>query len=408
MDKQNDIDLRAAIPATPDLCREAVLQAVSTYREEETMRKPTKLILAAALALMLLCGTAFAIVNHYSVRDYVAEGNPSAAFEEAIVPLETTATACGLSFTLGDAVFDGKDLAFTMTMTADEGASPLYIYPRLQGFCGDRELDVSHNGFGGAYDFGFLLPAADPQYALAADQGVNASLFNDAADGPVTWRYTLTLYRPRGELVEIRDWQPAAESYEAFEDNLRALHAQGKIGCSYGVDIEEYLDAVTSAPIDGTERAPYATFDERLMSTGMFEQVDTITFEFTTAVPETVSLTASAVFAFDGYTVTVVAIEQSFLQVDYVLEVVYDAPQPSEHHLEQFYALSDQNGNPLPFRSGRIDLADDQVTATVTGSVTRISDEPLTAITFTLDHLMTIDQNDTAEDMPSFTVELGK
>lgn len=48
------------------------------------------------------------------------------------------------------------------------------------------------------------------------------------------------------------------------------------------------------------------------------------------------------------------------------------------------------------------------VTATITGSVTRISDEPLTAITFTLDHLMTIDQNDTAEDMPSFTVELGK
>ncbi|MBQ7851203.1 MAG: hypothetical protein IJ343_15870, partial [Clostridia bacterium] len=220
MDKQHDIDLRAAIPDTPDFCREAVLQTVSTYREEETMRKPFKMILATALALMLLCGTAFAIVNHYSVRDYVADGKPSAAFEEAIVPLGTTATACGLSFTLGDAVFDGKDLAFTLNMTADEGASPLYVYPKLQGFCGERALDVDYWGFGGAYDFGFLLPGTDPAYALDADQGVNASLYNDAADSPVTWRYTLTLLRPTGELVDIRDWGPAAESFAAFEEQL--------------------------------------------------------------------------------------------------------------------------------------------------------------------------------------------
>lgn len=408
MDMQHDIDLRAAIPDTPDFCREAVLQTVSTYREEETMRKPFKMILATALALMLLCGTAFAIVNHYSVRDYVADGKPSGAFEEAIVPLGTTATACGLSFTLGDAVFDGKDLAFTLTMTVGEGASPLYVYPRLQGFCGERALDVDYWGFGGAYDFGFLLPGTDPAYALAADQGVNASLYNDAADGPVTWRYTLTLLRPTGELVEIRDWEPAAESFAAFEEQLRALHAEGKIGCSYGVDITDYLDAVTSTPTDETGRALPRTWDERMLSIGLFETADTITFEFTTAVPEKVSLTSPASFDFDGYTVTVKAIEQSFLQVDYVLEVVYDEPQPSEHHLEQFYALTDQNGSELAWRNALLELADDQRTATVTGSVTRISDEPLTAITFTLDHRMTIDPNDKAEDMPSFTVELDK
>ena len=408
MDKQHDIDLRAAIPATPDFCREAVLQAVRTYREERAMRRPYKMILATALALMLLCGTAFAIVNHYSVRDYVADGKPSVAFVEAIVPLETTATACGLSFTLGDAVFDGKDLAFTLTMAAGDGASPLYVAPKLQAFCGGRELEVDHGGFGGAYDFGFLLPSTDPGYALAADQGVNASLFNDTADGPVTWRYTLTLYRPTGELVDVSDWQPAAESFAAFEDRVRALHAEGRIGCSYGVDITDYLDAVASSPIDGTGRALYTTFDERLMSTGMFEVADTITFEFTTAVPEKVSLTGPATFDFDGYTVTVKSITQSFLQVNYVLEVIYDAPQPSEHHLEQFYALTDQNGSELAWRASMLDLADDGVTVTVTGSVTRISDEPLTAITFTLDHRMTIDQNDTAEDMPAFTVELSK
>ena len=76
--------------------------------------------------------------------------------------------------------------------------------------------------------------------------------------------------------------------------------------------------------------------------------------------------------------------------------------------MEQFYALYDQNGSELAWRNALLELADDQRTATVTGSVTRISDEPLTAITFALDHRMTIDQNDTAEDMPFFTVELDK
>ena len=160
MDQRNDIDLRGAIPETPEMCRDAVLQAVSTYREERYMRKPYKVVLMAAVIVMLLCSTAFALVHFYSVRNYVADGKTSEAFEEAIVPLETTAKSNGLSFTLGDAIFDGKDLAFTMTMTADEGTSPMYVSPKLQAFCGERELSISHNGFGGAYDFGFLLPGS--------------------------------------------------------------------------------------------------------------------------------------------------------------------------------------------------------------------------------------------------------
>ncbi|MBR6766462.1 MAG: hypothetical protein IKM02_00760, partial [Clostridia bacterium] len=53
-------------------------------------------------------------------------------------------------------------------------------------------------------------------------------------------------------------------------------------------------------------------------------------------------------------------------------------------------------------------LGDDKRTCTVYGSAERITDSPLTAITFRLDHEFTIDQNDTAEGMPSFTVALDK
>ena len=402
MDQRNDIDLRGAIPETPEMCRDAVLQAVSTYREESYMRKPNKVVLMAAVIVMLLCSTAFALVHFYSVRDYLANGQPSEAFEEAIVPLETTATSNGLSFTLGDAVFDGQDLVFTMTMTAIEDTTPLYVYPTLRGFCGDRELNVDYSGFDMAYNFGFLLPSANPAYMLDMNQGVSASLWNDMAEGEVTWQYTLYLYRPLGELVEISDLQHADAINGTGEDRIRALHNEGKIVCWLGVDISDYLDAVV------TEYVPDRTFAQRLMATGMFELVDTITFEFTTAVPEKVSLTGPTTFDFDGYTVTVKSIAQSFLQVDYELEIIYDEPQPHEHLLEQFYALDGQDGNILTKRNTLLELEDDMVTATVTGRVERISDEPLIAITFTLDHNLTIDQNDTAEDMPTFTVTLEK
>jgi len=218
----------------------------------------------------------------------------------------------------------------------------------------------------------------------------------------MTWQYTLSLYRPLGELVKISEQQLPAENDSAREEGIRALHNEGKIVCWNGVDISDYLDAVV------TEYVPDRTFAQRLMATGMFELVDTITFEFTTAVPEKIVLTGPTTFDFDGYTVTVKSIAQSFLQVDYELEIIYDEPQPHEYYLEQFYALSDQDGNILTRRNTLLELEDDMVTATVTGSVERISDEPLVAITFTLDHNLTIDQNDTAEDMPTFTVELSK
>lgn len=39
MDERKKINLREAFPETPEMCREAVLQAVSSYREEEKMKR---------------------------------------------------------------------------------------------------------------------------------------------------------------------------------------------------------------------------------------------------------------------------------------------------------------------------------------------------------------------------------
>lgn len=397
----NDIDLRAAIPDTPDMCREAVLHAASTYREEKAMWRPSKMILAAALIVTLLCGTAYAIVSYYSVRDYVAEGKTSAAFEENIIPLEKTVTTNGLSFTLGDAVFDGKDLAFTMNLTANEDIAPLYIWPTLQAFCGEDELDVEFMGNDMLGYFGMLLPNLHPEIHLlgTGEQGAQASLYMENPVGEVTWRYTVFLYKPTGELVQAREWDEWNESHEEWEEYLRTIHADGKIGVSRGASILDYVNAVNVDAQSGS------TFGERILRTGLFELADAVVFEFTTAVPEKKLLASDVVFELDGNTVTVTSLTQSFMQVDYALTVVFDEPYMGhEHSLEQFYNLLDQNGMELPRRGATLTLADDRLSCTFVGSAGRISDEPLTSLTFVLDPV----EWPEGKALPTFTVDLTK
>lgn len=404
MDQRNDIDLRGAIPETPEMCRDAVLQAVSTYREERYMRKPYKVVLMAAVIVMLLCSTAFALVHFYSVRDYVADGKTSEAFDATVVPLEKTVTTNGMTFTLGDAVFDGTDLAFTMNLAAAENAAPMYFYPSLSATADGKELDVESLGFDMAYDRGFLMPSTDERYALPEHCGIEAELLDNDVRGDITWRYTLQVFKPLAPLVNAREWNgdPDSESHDEWEDYLRGVKAEGKIAVSYGLGIGDYLNAVE--PRNGSDRK----FDQRILDSGMFELVDTVVFEFTTPMPVERKINSGDTFSFDGYTVTVKTISESFRQVHYTLEIHFDEPQENEHYLEHFYALSDQNGQQMARRGTTLTLSEDHLVAIVDGSAERISDEPLTAITFTLDHNMTIDQNDTAEDMPTFTVPLEK
>lgn len=397
---RNETDLRAAVPPTPDMCRDAVLHAVQTYQEERAMWKPSKMILAAALILALLCGTAYAIVNYYSVRDYVAEGKTSAAFEENIVPLEKTVTSNGLSFTLGDAVFDGRDLAFTMNIKAAEDASPVYVWPRLQAFCGETELDVDFLGMGSLSDLGAFVPNYEPEQRLMGTGGLGAeaSLWQEEPQDAVTWRYTLCLYKPTGEVVQARNWDTKNETYAEWEEYLRGLYKEGKIGYNYTCSILDWMDAVV------VDRDTNATYGDHILSTGLFELADTVVFEFTTAVPEKKIMAAPQTFTFDDFTLTVSSITQSFLQVDYELDVVFNEKQAHEHDVEQWYDLFDQNGAELKRRGASLTLAEDKIHCHVSGSVERISDETLTAITFVLRPI------EWPEDkaLPTFTVDLGE
>lgn len=416
MKKQNTppINLRDAFSPTPDMCRDAVLHAVSTYREERRMKKTYVTILAAALALLLIGGAAFALVNYYSVRDYIAEGTPSQQFEENITAVEQTKSSHGLAFTLGDAVFDGSRLAAAMNFEADDSAKTLFIYPVLEAWQGDQILD-SFATFNGSAE-GSLFPYLTEGAPRTRELGISAEIYDELSVGDVQWKLSVYLYDILWPIEVIEqsadgDWRaPEEEVFREYFLNQKLL--------SGGQSLSFMESAIRTKDPKWLERSPICangnSFPEMMVNAGAFALADTITFDFTTAQPEAIELAKGQVFHFDEYDVEVKSITQTFMQVDYELELRYhEHPGEIENRkvyemsLENAFTMFDQDGNELKWLAGGSDLEDDLVTVHVTASFQRISDEPLTSLTFRLnDHFVSDEYYEANADRLIFTVDI--
>ena len=380
MKTEEKLNLDGAFPETPEMCRAAVLRAVGSCREEEKMRRPFMAAIVAAIILVLLGGTALALVSRSSVRDTVANGAPSKQFEENIMALESSQTSNGVTVTLGDAVFDGKELDFTMTLSAEEGADTVLLCPWVEAYRGETKLDIDVSAQQrDDLTFGLLYPAADARSAADDSFTVTAELDGSQPDGAVRWRYTVYVLQPNWEIVAAPE---RYDGWEAWEEAFRQAYRDRKIMAEYGTSVEEYADAVAESVIGNDHVWEHSFLMDTMLASGAFDLADTLVFEFSTDPPEYRKIVGEGVFRFDGYDVAVKEISTSFMRVHYTLEIRLDEPFAQEHGLQFYYDLYDQDGNPLPWKSSMISGGGDLRSLIAAGSVTRISDEPLTGLRF--------------------------
>lgn len=375
--KKVPINLRDAFSPTPDMCRGAVLHAVSTYREEKRMKKTSVIILVAAIALILACGTAVALVSYFSVRDSIADGQTIASFDEHITSIGEAKQSNGFQFTLTDAVFDGSRFAAAMNISAAEDAQTLYLFPTLEAWSGDEKLDIDFRGVNDRYPLGFLYPSLDPKYPMADQLAFNADVYSQVS-GDIQWKLGVNIYRP---LWKIVDQSPDDQS----EQLSRSAFLNEQIVVYAGHTLDNYQYAVFTSPPEWVDHIrPYLdmSFPEAMEKMGAVELVDTVEFDFTLSSPVVDLLPSGQVFSFDEYDVEITSLTQSFMQIDYELKITFPEKQTHEIDLETVFDLLDQNGQELKWRRSASDLLEDKRTVRVYGSVERISDEPLTSITF--------------------------
>lgn len=344
--KQNDWK-RVYTPVSQEF-HEALLTAAQSVREEQPVMKKRIGILVVALVLALAAGTALAIVSHYSVRDYQAGGNPSAEFEEHIVELGKTYETDEITLTVGDAVFDGTGIAIAMDITSKNPDKPVYIYPKLTAWCGDRQLDLDIVGMRGDFMSGFLFPSLDEDYR-EGKYGFDAVLYEDEADGPVTWNLTMQVLKPNWPVVRAQEIVTKGADGQTLPIEVqlkpfRDAYENHEIWITNGDSPVEYAAALP-VPEGMTEEEWWRErLGAQLAQSGAFTLADTLECTFVAAVPESTKLAVGAgeTFPFEEYTIEFIGMDVSFTRASYTFERVY--PKGTTVAMpEQAYALMDQN-----------------------------------------------------------------
>jgi hypothetical protein len=125
----NKLDLRPAFPPMPDACRDALLNAVSSVKEEEPMKRFSfRVIVIAALIILATMAIALAAnqlgLNDLFDRQYGAQVPKSA--QSALSDTEQKAFEVGpLTFTLRETLADGRIAYVTTQARAADGADAL-------------------------------------------------------------------------------------------------------------------------------------------------------------------------------------------------------------------------------------------------------------------------------------------
>ena len=406
------LNLAGAFPDTPKNCRRAVLHAVGSYREEKKMKRPFVMAIIIALILALLGGTALALVNYYSVRDAVANGTPSREFEENIIPIEQSKSGQGITLSLGDAVFDGTVLTTTLELAHEENIGPQYLIIGLAAKSGDEVLGVDitcSSGGNDGYFTHFFYPSADPQVPMAEKLAVSGEIYDRDADGmgwldlnaSVDWQLKVQVFKPNWEIVlpdKIRD-------RDAYEAQFAQAYEEGKIMAEFGLVLDEYVGGMPNF----SDYQEETWFTDQLVKSGAFSLADTITFDFTAPLPETQEYGADQTYVFDDYTLIIRRLTRSFMRVKYQYDVVFAQPQSNEYKytdLDFAYALYDQDGREMAFKSTTFDFEEDQRTAHFWGTVEYMEDAPLTAIHFRPDARFLTTKEKSQDEGLWFTVDL--
>lgn len=357
-------ELTNAYSPVPQAFHDALLFALSEARAERPGKRRRLSLLAAVLIVALLCGTALALINYYSVRDYQGGGKPSAEFEKHILTLNQTYENDYITLTMGDTVSDGKSIALTMNISSKDESKPVFLYPVLEGYSGGRRLDIEVMGMRGLDQSGFLYPNLLEGDVLDHQYGLDATLFDDAADEDIQWMFTMRVLTPNWPILnnatELHGDQndpPMEEYMQSFRD----AYANQHIMVTYGGELVAY-EAVLPTPEGMTEEEWYdLRLPDRLVLSGAFTLADTIECSFTTELPEVVSVSGQT-YTLPNYTVSLKSLSLSFMSLFFELEREYPSAEAAEADRQyDWYELRDEKGIVLELTSGAMQVNGDKM-----------------------------------------------
>ncbi len=271
--------------------RDAIMHAV---KGGKVMKKKASVSLAFILLLVCVSVTALALGGYFTMQEYFGNKDITKEFEENVIPIGKTFDNDYVRVTVGDGYFDSERFALTLNLESKDAKKPVYLYPKLWGYCGDRQLDIDVEGMRGDFMSGFLYPNLIKDDIWKGEFGFEGCLYEDEADSDVRWVFTMQVLAPNWPLIAIEppeyDQSLSQEERDAQDDaymqRYRDAYDSQKILASFGDSMVEF-SAILPIPAGMTQEEWWRVpLGDQLVQCGAFTLVDTIECTYTTKQAE--------------------------------------------------------------------------------------------------------------------------
>lgn len=259
------------------------------------MKKKVSVSLVFAILLICVSVTALALSGYFSMQEYFSRRTSPVDLKDKVVPIGKTFDNEYVRVTVGDAYFDNKRFALTLNIDSKDAEKPVYLYPKLRGYCGDRLLDIDVEGMRADFMSGFLYPNLVKGDIWEGELGFEGCLYEDKADGDVRWVFTIQVLSPNWPVKAQPDYvQPDMNRSEAEQEKQRLVREQAfrdaynnrTILVDNGDSLFEFT-SVLPTPLDMTQEEWWSVpLGDQLLQSGAFSLVETIECTYTTKPAE--------------------------------------------------------------------------------------------------------------------------
>ena len=353
--------------------------------EEKVMKKKVSVAFVLVAAVLLIAAAALAIANYFSVGEYLTNGQAGEELASHIVTLNQDYENDYIKLKVGDAVFDGQSMALAWSLESKQPDKPVYLYPSITAYCGDRQLNVECMEDYAVDDFGYFFPSLVTPENDDPNQAATYTIYEDTADTDVRWHFTMRVLVPNWPVVNCpvemhgdADDLPVEDYGQLFHD----AYANHIIMAEGGTSLAQYGNIICA----DNPAAQEGDYGDILVAGGALTLADTIECDFTTVLPDVKDYTGAS-FELADYTAQVEKLRVSFMKVEYTIRQVF----PEGASLAKFaeyiaYEVRDETGKPL--FQGMTDRQEDGNALVYSGECTvayEKDDTPidhLTALTF--------------------------
>ena len=292
----NPRDLKNAFPPVPEMCRDALMSAVSSVQEEERpVKHAFRLAVVMAILMITLTSVAYAVTRP-GVLDWLLGGREAAPWlEEAAQTVKGSATEDGVTVSVTSLVYDGKQLVLSYEAAVSDPTQAVLVTLDQDMLLGGEPARLTHPSVVDAkmvpsphLDF---LPVQRNPILRGAWSGTLPEL-----SGTVEAEVTFLIYRPEKGFAFVDDLGMLTDDLSDMDAETRAEYQ----------DCRDTIAALTNAVIVDGDPEPWAADGYTLVDhSGMLmdnehphltETRMPVRFQFQADVPVVYD------FASDGYT----------------------------------------------------------------------------------------------------------